>query len=160
MESVETWMWIIAGIIIGSLVFVGGYRMLAKYVEHTEKSAIQDSFNGLSTTMKSVCSGGSYNREVKSLTFPFSVSKIYVRDEDGLENYGKELCYDFTEKENCVQPSACFVTMNTINLQQKTVVFYNIQKFLGRKDAARIRFTIRKEKAGEITAEWKQEVNE
>jgi hypothetical protein len=160
MESVETWMWIIAGIIIGSLVFVGGYKMLVKYVEHTEESTVQDSFNLMSTTMKSVCSGGSNNREVKSLVFPFSVSKIYVRDEDGLENYGKELCYDFTEKENCIVPSTCAITMNTINLQQKTGVFYNVQKFLGRKDVAKIRLTVIKEKAGEITADWKQEVNE
>ncbi|MBN1157268.1 hypothetical protein JXA85_06615 [Candidatus Woesearchaeota archaeon] len=160
MESVETWMWIIAGILIGSLVFVGGYKMLVKYVEHTEISTVQDSFNKMSTMMKSVCSGGSYNREVKSLAFPFSVSKIYVRDEDGLENYGRELCYDFTEKENCVVPSTCFVTMNTINLQQKTGIFYNVQKFLGKKDVARIRITVTKEKAGELTAVWTQEVNE
>jgi hypothetical protein len=160
MESVETWMWLIAGIIIGSLMFVGGYKLLVKYVDNTEKSAVQDSFNMLSSTIASVCTGGSNNREVKSLAFPFSVDKIYVRDEEGLENYGKELCYDFTEKENCVSTGACSVTMNTINLQQKTGVFYNIQKFLGRKDVAKIRFTIKKEKAGEITADWKQEVSE
>ena len=161
MESIEVWMWIIAGMIMAGLVFMGGFSLLSKYIYNTEKETTNNNFEALYSSINSVCFGGTYTREFKSYTFPFTVKKIYVEDSAGIEMFGKNLCFEYREESPiCMTVKNCNVDMNSVYLEQKSGLFYHVQRSLGKKGAAKIHFNITKTKLGLVNVPWARELTE
>ena len=158
MESVEVWMWAIAGLIIAGIVFIGGFKLIQNYVDNVEESQLSNSFNLLYSSATNVCYGGSNSREVKNLKFPYITKKIYAQDKAGFEEYGTELCYITKDAKNCADIELCNLSMSTLNLDEDTGVLYNIQKFLGKKRVAQIKFDIERVSYGEVKIDWEKQV--
>ena len=145
MESVEVWMWVIAGMVLGGIVFVGGFKLLGNYVHSTELSQAKESMNLLYGMTNNVCFGGRGEREVKSLVFPALVQRIWVQDDYAVEGKGKFLCYLLKDDgPACLDLKACDVEMDSISLVEKKSVFSAISKFLGKKKYHRFRFSVNK----------------
>lgn len=159
MESVEVWMWVIAGLILGGIVFVGGFKLLGNYVHSTEVSIAAESSTLLYTMVNNVCFGGRGEREVKSLVFPSMVERIYVEDEFGVQGEGKLLCYDLENDEpTCLDLKACGITMDTISMAEEKTIFSAVAKFLGKKNYQRFRFSVNKEDFDDVSVTWKREI--
>jgi len=155
MESVEIWMWIIAGLLLGGLIFSGAYTFFSRYMFQQEKNQAYDSFEQLHKSIGKVCLGGSMDRFTGSYIFPYSVEKIYVIDESGVEGSGSNLCIKVQdEDEHCLKTWLCPVSMKTLEISEKTSIFYMIQKALGKKMAANIEFSIGKTSVREIEVNW------
>ncbi len=155
MESVEVWMWIIAGLIIGGIVFSGAYVFLSRYMAQQEVSQARESFNRLKYSVNTVCIGGSLDKEVDQYIFPYNVEKIYVIDEEGIEGEGNQLCMRIKDEESsCAKINLCTLKMSTLDLGEKTSIFYLIQKALGKKMVANIEFSIEKHDVKNIDINW------
>jgi hypothetical protein len=155
MESIEIWMWIIAGLLLGGLIFTGAYTFFSRYIAQQEKSQAYDSFEHLQLSIGNVCLGGSMDKFSGSFVFPYSVEKIYVADDSGVEGKGSNLCIKVQdEDERCLKIGICSASMKTLDLSEKTSVFYMIQKALGKKMAANIEFSISKTSVRDIEINW------
>ena len=158
MESVEVWMWIAAGVVIGGLIFIGSLKLLSNYTQNVEENQLQNNFNLLYSTIISVCTSGLGAREVKSFQFPYIANKIYVKDTEGFEDFGNFLCFDTKERDYCQTINLCNLTMNTIDIEDETSIFYSVQKFLGKKTVAQVKFNIAKVAFGAVNIDWTREV--
>jgi hypothetical protein len=155
MESIEIWMWIIAGLLLGGLIFTGSYTFFSRYMAQQEKSQAYDSFERLKLSVGNVCLGGSMDRYSGQFVFPYSVEKISVADDLGAEGAGGNICIKVKdEDERCLKIGLCTASMKTLDLSEKTSVFYMIQKALGKKMAANIEFSISKTSVREIELNW------
>ncbi|MFH1591525.1 MAG: hypothetical protein ABIC95_06385 [archaeon] len=158
-ESVEVWMWVIAGMVIGSLIFVGGFKLLTNYVQSAESNQANENVNMLYSMITQVCFGGRGEREIDSLRFPSMIEKIYIEDEEGIENLGKNLCYDpVDDTPNCMDLKACTVMMNSISTKEKRGVFYAVEKFLGKRRPQQFRFRVQKKSVDVVEVNWTREL--
>ena len=165
-ESVEVWMWLIAGMIIGSLIFVSGYSLLSHWIHNNEVNQATQNFGLLKSSIINVCSIGYGKQEIKSYVFPRSVNNITIKDE--YDNYGEGhiLCLDMkNEPLQCSEldekPNSCKynVTMDSLSFNEQKTLFSTIQKALGEEQASKIEFTISKEKVNgkyKIKISWKE----
>ena len=159
MESVEVWMWVVAGLVIGSIVFSGGYIFLADYLQSSQINQAQKNFNSLVNSINFICSSGTGATDSKDIVFPFFVDKIFVRDETtNIEGNGRQVCIQLKNKgPECVSIDICKVNMGTIKVEEKTSIFNYIQEGLGKRNVADIKFNIQKESADNIKVEWKRQ---
>ena len=150
-------MWIIAGLLIGVIMFSGAYSFLSRYMAQQEVSQARESFNRLKYSISTVCIGGTMDREVSTYIFPYSVEKIYVFSQEGTEGEGNEICMKIKDEDSsCAEIKLCSLKMSTIELSEKTSVFYLIQKALGKKLVANIEFSIAKKDARNIELTWER----
>ena len=157
MESVEVWMWLIAGIMLGGIIFVTAFIFLGHYTHNVEVSQAQDSFAMLKTTVDNACLGGMYNQEIDTFVFPYVLEKIYAQDEHEIKGSGNELCIEIQgELPYCEQTQICTVNMKSVDIQREKSVFYLIQKAMGKRQPANIRFTVSKVNKTELNITWKQ----
>ncbi|MEM3370520.1 MAG: hypothetical protein QW471_02390 [Candidatus Woesearchaeota archaeon] len=158
MESVEIWMWIVAGLLLGGLLFGGAYTFFSRYLAQQEKNQAFENFEDLELSVSRVCLGGSYDKISKNYILPFSVEKLYVADEDGSEGSGNQLCLKLKEEDaHCLSIKLCSASMQAIDLSERTGLFYLIQKALGKKMVANIRFTIYKMGPRDVVINWTRE---
>ncbi|MBW2971145.1 hypothetical protein KY320_03220 [Candidatus Woesearchaeota archaeon] len=161
MESVEVWMWLIAGILLASIIFVTAFSLIAKYTANMEVSQADDSFQILQTTINNVCQGGPENQEINSLVFPYRMQQLFVQDEHEIKGTGNELCLEISGLPvRCEQLARCSAQMNSIDLEREISVFYLMDKALGKKAPAKIRFTVSKITADTVQILWQQVVSE
>ncbi|MBU0757462.1 MAG: hypothetical protein KKF44_05325 [Nanoarchaeota archaeon] len=169
-ESVEVWMWVIAGLIIGGLIFVSGYTLLSRWIHNNELNQAHESFSMLKSSILNVCSIGTERQEIEEFVFPRVVKNITISDvkfeEEGI---GNNLCIMIEgEPRYCEildkEPNTCSnnVTMQTLSFEEEKNLFSQIQKVLGDKKSAKIRFTISKfyDDAAEaiiVKVQWKEE---
>ncbi len=159
MESVEVWMWVIAGLVLGGLVFVGGFKLMSSYVHSTEVAQAEKGINTLYTMVTNVCFGGRSAMEVRNIVFPPLVEKVYVKDKFGVEGFGKNLCYELEkEEEFCLDLKACNVTMDTLRTKRKKGIFQAMQRFLGRKRFISVRFSLNKMDYSTVGINWSHTV--
>lgn len=155
MESVEVWMWIIAGLLIGALIFTGAYSLLSRYMKHQEINQAHESFNRLKYSINTVCIGGLYTKDTQEFIFPYSVERIFVRNNEGLEGKGKQICIKMYNSETeCSRIRLCNLSMSTLDLGERTSIFYLIQKALGKKMVANIEFSVYKEEPTMVQINW------
>ncbi|MBD3203075.1 hypothetical protein GF327_02175 [Candidatus Woesearchaeota archaeon] len=167
-ESVEVWMWLIAGLIIGSLIFVSGYTLLSNWVHNNEVNQAMNSYSLLKASISNVCAIGRERQEIESFVFPRIVQNISVKNETSGE-YGKghSLCMYLEERiceELDKEPFNCkpAISMNTIYFNEDESLFTVVRKATGEKMAAKVKFSINKaydsiEKEDKITITWKEE---
>jgi hypothetical protein len=165
MESIEVWMWLIAGLVIGSLIFVSGYTLLSHWVSTNERTLAQKSFSSLKDSVLNVCSVGTDRQEIASFVFPRMVNNLSVANKsDSTYGWGNYLCMDTADAgEYCEQlnkePNNCFIPMkmDTLSLVKKTSLFYVIQKALGEAKSAKIKFMITKSGRSNISINWTED---
>ena len=131
-ESVEVWMWIIAGMVIGAIIFGSGYTMLAKCIRGNEVKLAQENYSLLRSSVVNVCALGFQRQEVKRFIFPTIVNNISVQNKSTEETgSGNLLCIsienegEFCDKIN-EDPYNCH---NTINM--KTIDFKSEKNLFG-----------------------------
>ena len=73
-------------------------------------------------------------------------------EDDGIFCNGNEICVDFKD-ETCEEVELCNLNMQTVDLREKSGLFYMIQKTLGKKKFANVEFNIEKN-YGEIDINW------
>ncbi len=152
MESVEVWMWLIAGLIIGSLIFVSGYTLLSHWIHNNEVNTALESFSLLKSSIQNVCSIGAERQEIESYVFPRIVHNITISDADyTMFEDGSALCMDMEgEPLHCDEmdrePNTCRhpITMENITFESDKGLFATLQKALGENKAVKLRFTISK----------------
>ena len=85
------------------------------------------------------------------------LKKIYIVDEHGIKGFGNELCIEIQgELPFCEQTQICTVNMKSVDLQREKSVFYLIQKAMGKKQPANIRFSVSKVNKTELDITWQQ----
>jgi hypothetical protein len=157
METVEVWMWLIAGLLIGSMIFITAYTLMGKHIRSQEVLQAKENYGMLKQIIETTCLSGIEASETKQLIFPYRTEKIYVVDEEGIEEKGKKLCMKIEgEDEYCEDIKLCEVSMNSIVIPEKTNIFYLVQKALGKKSVANIEFNIKKTGLKSITITWKR----
>ena len=151
MESVENWMWIIAGIIIAMILFGGIFRMFINHSVSQEIDTAHKEFQMLKSKIDLVCIGGRDNYEYVSLVFPWVVSKIYVSDplgvEDVAENY-EDVCYDI---------DVCTVNMKTFQQDTQDTIAFQLQRALKIKRPPTIIFELQKKIPATVEATYNVE---
>ncbi|MFH0876112.1 MAG: TMEM14 family protein [archaeon] len=170
LESVEVWMWLIAGLIIGGLIFVAGYSILNNWFYNKELQTATESFALLKTSILSVCKLGAEQEEVKRLILPRIVNNISIQDSAGLNiGVGSRLCIDIkNEPILCInleeEPNNCAhqVVMKTLDLNDQNSLFYKVQKASSENNAINMRFDVTKEyiaatRTYKINIEYKEE---
>ncbi len=157
METVEVWMWIIAGLLIGAIIFGTAYSLMAHHMKSQEKLQAAEGFNQLYELMNTVCLSGIDAMETRQIIFPYSVERIYIKGNNDLEEEGKTLCYKFKDSdEACKELKLCNAKMRTISLTEKTNLFYMVQKALGAKSVANIEFKVEKSGIKDLNVTWKR----
>ncbi len=157
METVEVWMWIVAGILIGSIIFATAYSLMANHVKKQELLQASQGYNQLYELINTVCLSGIDAMETQRIIFPYIVERIWIEDETGKEEEGKRLCYKIKDKnEFCQELKLCSAKMRTISFTEKTNLFYLIQKALGKKEVANIEFKVQKSGLNSINITWKR----
>jgi len=143
MESVEVWMWVIAGLIIAALILTGGFNMLIKFTKSTHVSTAQDNLILLKSNIDSVCIGGRNSQEIKSYILPYIVNNMST--EPKTTNALSKICLEIdTEGRFCHEIETCNVSMNLLDLTREDTLFYKVRKALGSGEATKIEFTIKK----------------
>lgn len=163
-ESVEVWMWLIAGLVIGSLIFLSGYTLLSQWIKSNEINQVHRSYDSLKASIINTCAIGTDMQEIKSYVFPKRVNNITILNEsnDAL-GYGTSLCMDVSEEGLYCErldkkPNSCYVPlfMKNISFDRKDSLFYIVQKALGKAKASKIEFTITKYGRSNITINWSE----
>ena len=157
METVEVWMWIIAGLLIGGIIFGTSYSLMSQHVKSQERLQAAESFNQLYELMNTVCLSGINALETRQIIFPYSVERVYIKDDNGMEEKGQILCYKFKDSDAvCKRLDLCSAKMSSIGLTEKTSLFYMIQKALGSKYVANIEFKVEKSGLKDLNVTWKR----
>ena len=150
-------MWLIAGIMLGGIIFVTAFIFLGHYTHNVEVAQARDSFALLKTTVDNACLGGMYNQEIDKFVFPYVIEKIYAQDEHEIKGFGNELCIQIQgELPHCEQTQICTINMKSFDLQREKSVFHLIQKAMGKRQPTSIRFTVSKVNKTELNIAWKQ----
>ena len=151
-EYVEVWMWIIAGLLISSIIFVTGFSLLSSWIYNKEVNQASKSFSLVKSTILNVCQVGIDRQEVERYVFPRIVDNLTISNSDfSLFGEGNMLCMKL-EKEpiSCdkldKEPNSCGLTvfMDMMSLEEEDGIFAIIQKATGEKNAAKIRFKFNK----------------
>src|SRR3972149_2645280 len=103
MESIEQWMWFVAGILMTAIIVVSAFSLLSNHIKATEISQAKDSFSILAANVQEVCLQGKNFEMTKTLTFPNTVETIRA---DSGET--RELCMKIKEEsESCQEIGHC-----------------------------------------------------
>jgi len=143
MESVEVWMWIIAGLLISGLILVGGFNMISKYIASTQLTLAQDNLVLLKGNIENVCIGGRNSQEIKSYVIPYIVSNI--SSDVSTATKPSRVCMAVPgEGEFCHEIRTCNTTLEFFDLSRKDTLFYKIRRALKGGEATNVEFTIKK----------------
>src|SRR3989344_7955876 len=157
MESVEVWMWVIAGLLIGSIMFVAGSSLLARYLHSQDIGLARSNFNQLSETTKKVCRLGIYSEETMTLRFSSAASKVAVVDKDLIEGEGSELCLWIKNQEGaqCEKVDTCITKMNSVVFEGDQSPQNILQRLIGSKQTSILTFKITKTGFDTMQITWK-----
>ncbi|MEK6968595.1 MAG: hypothetical protein AABX51_08270 [Nanoarchaeota archaeon] len=157
MESVEVWMWVIAGLLIGSIMFVAGSSLLARYLNSQDIGIARSNFNQIAEISKKICRLGIYSEETMTLRIPSVASKIAVVDKDLIEGQGNDICLWIRNQagSQCEKIDTCETKMNSVVFEADQTPFYMIQRLTGAKQPAVITFKITKTGFDAVQITWK-----
>ncbi len=150
-------MWTIAGLLLGTMIFVSSYGMISRYVYKNELGQAMSTMSLLKSSVEGVCQGGVRNEEIKSLVFPAVVSKVFILGNDNIEESGDRLCMKIeNEARKCYTLPFCTYEMPTITLGEEARAYHLMDKILGRRKMTRMVFSISKPSPGEVMILWNQ----
>ena len=165
LESMEVWMWLIAGLILGGLIFSGGFYLLANWIHNKEVNLASDSYYMLKSSILNVCRIGLERQETEKYVFPRIVKNITISNGTDY-GQGHILCMDIKdEKLNCEDlgdECSYLIYMDSVSFENKESLFYVIKKATGQSQAVRLRFRLDKSlneisKEPEIHIAWDEE---
>src|SRR3989344_5491685 len=121
MESVEVWMWVIAGLLVGALVFASGSALMSRYLNSQEIGTARSNFGWLTTTAEKMCRAGTFSQETRELILPQVTERITVEDDDKIEGAGKNICIYIRniDSPQCYKVETCTLKMNSFILDSK-----------------------------------------
>ncbi len=159
METVEVWMWIIAGLLITSMILASSFSLVGRHLRSQARLDCADQFTKLYNMIGTQCIGGVGSSETKEFIIPFLMQKIYVKNESNAEGYGDILCYKIdNELPFCRKIKGCDVTMNTLGLSyEEGGLFSNIVRTLGRGKVSTVSFTVSKVSFYDVNVTWQRE---
>ncbi|NIA04284.1 MAG: hypothetical protein GWP09_02950 [Nitrospiraceae bacterium] len=157
METVEVWMWIIAGMVIASFILASSFTIVGKHLHNEEIMDCSTKFESLYNLLGTTCVGGEGSVQSEQIVIPFAMQKLYVKNESNVEGYGNILCYKVEGKlPFCKKLSYCKINMSTISLGEKTGLFSMISKTLGSNHVATIEFTVSKVSGDILNVSWRR----
>jgi len=143
MESVEVWMWIIAGLLISGLILVGGFNMISKYISSTQLTLAQDNLVLLKGNIENVCIGGRNSQEIKTYVLPYIVSNVSAIN--STKTRPSKICLAIPgEGDFCHDLRTCNTTMDLLDISKKDSLYYKIRRALKGGEATNVEFTIKK----------------
>ncbi|MBU0758216.1 MAG: hypothetical protein KKF44_09165 [Nanoarchaeota archaeon] len=145
MESVEVWMWIIAGLIIGSLIFVAGFSLLTRWIHNSEANKALESFSSLKSSILAVGSSyGESDEEITLLVFPGLVENITIENKGKTRTEPKDLlCIKMkSNPKSCEEIEDSNYFMHPLQLYSQKSLFYLSEKARGKTPSSQITFKI------------------
>ena len=154
-------MWVIAGLIIGTIVFGGSYMLFSHWIENNELKETKVNFELLTQSIVKTCNQGTDKLEISRFVFPPIVKNITIKNkETNEEGIGFLLCIQFENEELCKEIDSekygCDlpVIMQSINMGEKKGLFYVIQKAMKKSKAKNVDFEISKTVEDNICVHW------
>jgi len=144
MESVEIWMWVIAGLLFTGILLAGAYKFMSNYTRNADVKTAQESFAKMTTMADRVCAGGISASEEREIIFPYIVKNISM---SGTGEFSDEICMTLgDEKPSCYIFDYCnaSLTPKSIDLTQKTDFFRMIQTAISGAPVASFRVKAKK----------------
>ncbi|MBI4439200.1 hypothetical protein HY640_04670 [Candidatus Woesearchaeota archaeon] len=156
MESVEVWMWVIAGVMIAGLILVGSYQFLSKYFYNADFESSRSELDRLVLSLNHVCSSGLGSKESLRLKLSDKVSRVFVRNSEGVEGSGRFVCMGFGSEGYCSEVRVCEASMRGIELEQKSSVLDFVYRTFGSRKSADFDFAIKKSELRKLSLEWQR----
>lgn len=159
MESVEVWMWVIAGLLVGVIVLASGFLFLSKYIESAQINQAEKSASALANVADTVCLAGKNTKQTRNFYFPYIVRQIYLFDEEkNIKGRGKSLFIEFYNNKDFTIELECSSQMKTISLDKESDFFYMIQDYLGENKVANVKFSITNLGDKRLNISWEKEM--
>jgi hypothetical protein len=135
MKGITVWMWLIAGVVVGMIMFVLFFQLMSYLTLSKYREDAKQSFDDLTSTINAMCESKSGIQSSKKIVFPDSVSMVYsttdpkVFFEKNNRTYGKYACLKFQNEQFC-EGLRCDLELSTI--KNKPNVLGVVDTLLGR----------------------------
>ncbi|MBD3203367.1 hypothetical protein GF327_03675 [Candidatus Woesearchaeota archaeon] len=161
-ESVEQWMWIIAGLAIATLIIIGGYSIISQLVADKQLKETMDTFNNLKNRIQDLCYRNKKSQEIHYMKISDIVKEISVRNSTTMRTgNGTMLCIEIEDKNReCQQLKNCVYDLVPIRFQKQQNIFSTIQKALGSSRSAKIAVLITKGTFDKVFVTWTEVFSE
>lgn len=120
MKGISVWIWMIAGVLIGLLLFTVFVQILGITTTTREIQIANTNFGELAADANGLCGTFGTAKISKTYTFPDIVTRIYATDASKLPSfvsgrtYGSIICMNTTKEMDC-QNMDCRIEMSDIN---------------------------------------------
>ena len=157
MESVEVWMWTIAGLIFAGILITGSFKFLTYYTHNMDVKQAQESFNKLTQMTERVCGAGLGSAEAREIILPYVIANLSTTAREGV--YADRICMTLQdEKPSCYDFTYCNATMKPIDLTSSTSFFKLLQKAVSGPQVGAFKVRVEKTDYRNITISWTQTV--
>lgn len=134
MKGVTIWIWLIAGIVIGMLMFVLALQFIKFITEAQERELGKQNLDDLSSNINGLCGSRAGTSLTKTVSLPDKLNVIYATNDVKLQSnatrtYGINLCMVFANEVVCDNLN-CILEMETITNQESLQTLLN--QFLGK----------------------------
>ncbi|MFH0711012.1 MAG: hypothetical protein V1944_00370 [Candidatus Aenigmatarchaeota archaeon] len=107
MKGLEVWMWLIAGVIVGMIMFALFFQLMSYLTLSKERENARESFGGLVNEINAMCESRPGAQATEKFVFPGSVSIVYSTSDlkaySEIKNrtYGNYACMKFRTEQIC-----------------------------------------------------------
>ena len=115
MESVEIWLWIIAGLFIVGIIIVSGFKIINTYLTTELNNIIEEDLNRITNSIDKLCVSPKYSRETLEIRIPDTIRLMYISDGE-TDGKGNIFCFEFNNKKYC-KKTDCTASMDTYQKQ-------------------------------------------
>lgn len=134
MKGISVWIWVIAGFIVGILMFAISLQFIGFVTTAREKELAKTDLDDLASNVNGLCTNSAGNALTKTLEFPEKVTSVYATNDARIlinisRNSGNNLCMDFSNEIVCDDLN-CNLEMETITSGVTLQTLLN--QFLGR----------------------------
>jgi hypothetical protein len=134
MKGITVWIWVIAGIIVGLIMFAVSLQFIGFVTMAREKELARGSLDDLASNVNGLCTNFVGSAFTNTVEFPEKVTAVYATSDtrsfvNNARTYGRNLCMNFSSEIICDDVN-CNLEMETIN---SGVTLQNLlNQFLGR----------------------------
>lgn len=129
MESLEIWMWLVAGFVALAIIIPVFFNLINASIKNQEVNNALESLDRLSLQIKSACDSGFFSQTSLTLDFPISLGSIYTVK--NINGNNSEICLNFTGDKNnpyCNEIMNCIVSSNKIYPETDSRAYYLYSK--------------------------------
>jgi hypothetical protein len=134
MKGISVWIWVIAGIIVGFIMFAVSLQFISFVTMAREKELARGNLDDLASNINGLCTNSAGSAFTNTVEFPEKVTAVYATSDtrsfvNNVRTYGRNLCMNFSSEIICDDVN-CDLEMETIN---SGVTLQNLlNQFLGR----------------------------